>query len=102
MEQIAPRETSDLKRARACGRTRGLSRRGPGRAEHAEYDREDQRGARESGTRPGQMAATPSTSIRKSGWNRLLTTIRVAAGSSPPKISARAWAMAGKSSIRVM
>ena len=28
-------------------------------------------------------AATPSTSIRKSGWNRLLTTIRVLAGSSP-------------------
>ena len=28
-------------------------------------------------------AATPSTSIKKSGWNRLLTTIKVLAGSSP-------------------
>ncbi len=28
-------------------------------------------------------AATPSTSIKKSGWKRLLTTIKVLAGSSP-------------------
>jgi predicted MFS family arabinose efflux permease len=35
-------------------------------------------------------AATPSTSIRKSGWNSALTTIKVLAGSSPWKTSLRA------------
>ena len=40
--------------------------------------------ARGDARRPAAYtAATPSTSSRKSGWNRLLTTIRVLAGSSP-------------------
>src|SRR6266545_620318 len=46
--------------------------------------------------------ATPSTSIRKSGWKRLFTTIRVLAGSSPWNTALRASATAGKFSIRVM
>ncbi len=50
----------------------------------------------------GHTVATPSTSIKKSGWNRLRTTIKVLAGSSPGNTSRRASATAGKSSIFVM